>query len=231
MRLIVVAGLLLLCLSAQAQFREMYQVKSGESPVETIPLKAQFFLPEFKRGTAFLRNGTHTYQTFNYNHLLDEMMFIVPSGDTLAIAEPKELEYIQLDSAVFYYDKGYLREVEKAGIYKLVERERLIQFFDKVEGAYGTTSGSYAVTTYSNIYNAGRNYKLTVKRDVVFARIKVFFVGDQYNRFHKADKKGFADLFPDKKEAILEYIKNEKLNLNDAGDIEKLFRFCTKDPG
>lgn len=228
MRLLIIAAILLSGVFTKAQSRERYPVKSGESPAEVIPFKAQFLLPAFKKGNAYMHDGTHAYQDFNYSRLLGEVMFIAPAGDTLAIAEPKEIDYIQVDSIIFYYNKGYLRQIEKAGSYKLVVKEQLMEFPDKVEGAYGTTSGNYAVTTYSNLYvNNSKMTKLTVKRDVVFSGVQFFFIGDQYNHFYKADKKGFADLFPNKKDTMVEYIKNEKLNLNNAEDITKLFRFCT----
>lgn len=211
-----------------AQKPQTYPVKAGQSPDLFIPAEAKYFLPKFAEGTAFLRNGAVSRHTFNYNRLLDEMQFITPAGDTLAVAEPTVIKYIQLDSGIFFYEKGYLREIEKAGTMKLAIKERLIQIPDKIEGAYGTTSGTSAITTYANIYTAGTIYKLNVKRDVLFVKAQAFFIGDQYNHFTKADKKGFANSFPLKKEAIGDYIRAEKINFNHPEDIKKLFRFCTQ---
>ncbi|MBX3256610.1 MAG: hypothetical protein KF862_20910 [Chitinophagaceae bacterium] len=213
--------------SMYAQDPKTYPVKAGESPDIVIPAEAKYFLPAFTDGSAFLRNGALSKQLFNYNRLLDEMQFLTPSGDTLTIAEPDLLTYIQLDSAIFYYEKGYLREVEKAGVYTLAIRERLIQVSDKVEGAYGASSGTSAITTYANMYTSGTTYKLNVKRNVSFARAQAFFIGDRYNHFSRADKKGFTEAFPDKKEIIGEYIRNKKINFHNPDDIKKLFRLCT----
>lgn len=229
MRLPVFVCMILCCAQyAHAQSPQTYPVKAGQSPDEVIPSEIKYFLPTFTDGTAWLRNGAVSRHMFNYNRLLDEMQFLTPAGDTLTIAEPLVIKYVQLDSGVFYYEKGWLREIEKSGDYTLVIKERLLQMPDKVEGAYGTTSGTSAITTYSNIYTSGTVFKLNVRRDVLFVRAQAFFIGDRFNHFERADKKGFADVFPNKKAAIAEYIKTEKINFNHPGDIKKLFRFCTE---
>ncbi len=121
-------------------------------------------------------------------------------GDTLSVAEPTVIQYMELGFRDFLLrQKVIYREIEKGGNMKLAIKERLIQIPDKVEGAYGTTSGTSAITTYANIYTAGTFYKLNVKRDVLFVKAQAFFIGDQYNHFTRADKKGFANSFPLKK--------------------------------
>ncbi|MBX2925792.1 MAG: hypothetical protein KF746_26595 [Chitinophagaceae bacterium] len=205
---------------------QTYPVKAGLSPDAAIPSEAKYFLPEFAGGAAFLRNGAVSKHLFNYNRLLDEMQFLTPTGDTLTIAEPGLVKYIQIDSVIFYHEKGYLREIEKSGYHTLAIRERLIQVSDKVEGAYGASSGTSSVTTYANIHTSGAIYKLNVKRNVSFAKAQAFFIGDRYNHFSRADKKGFAEAFPDKKEIIGEYIRKEKINFHNPDDIKKLFHLC-----
>lgn len=229
MRLPVFVCMMMMCaLYSAAQQPQTHLVKAGQSPDNVIPTESKYFLPKFTEGVAYLRNGAASRYSFNYSRLLDEMQFLTPAGDTLTIAEPSVIKYIQLDSSIFYYEKGYLREVEKSGDYKLVIKERLLQMPDKVEGAYGTTSGTSAITTYSNIYTSGTVYKLNVRRDVLFVRVQAFFIGDRFNHFERADKKGFADVFSDKRTAITEYIKKEKINFSYPDDIKKLFLFCTQ---
>ena len=132
--------------AAQAQKR--YIVKAGESPDEVIPGEAKYILPAFTEGTAFLRSGASVKQRFNYNYLLDEMQFLNVNGDTLAIADPALVKYISIDTLVYYYDKGYLRQITNTKSYKLAVKQQMIQIPDKVGTAYGGSSGSSAVTTY-----------------------------------------------------------------------------------
>lgn len=101
--------------AAFAQQEKSYPVKAGEIPGEVLPKEAIYVLPAFATGTAFLKDGTSSMLRFNYNFLLDEMHFINEKGDTLAIADPLLINSVVIDSMVFYYDKGYLREISRAG--------------------------------------------------------------------------------------------------------------------
>lgn len=211
---------------AQAQKRHV--VKAGESPDEVIPDEAKYVLPAFTAGTAFLRSGASVKQRFNYNCLLDEMQFLNTGGDTLAIADPALIKYISVDSLVFYYDKGYLQQKVQVGAYMLAVKQQMIYIPDKVGTAYGGSSGSSAVTTYSSIYSSDKVHRLKVDRDVLFETVTNWFIGNSYNRFEKADKKGFYNIFPSKRDAIRKYIAKNNTDFNKEADLEQLLRFCTE---
>ncbi|HRO44642.1 hypothetical protein [Agriterribacter sp.] len=212
--------------AGQAQKR--YIVKAGEAPDEAIPGEAKYIFPSFTEGTAFLRSGASVKQQFNYNHLLDEMQFLNTGGDTLAIADPGLIKYISIDSLVFYYDKGYLRQVVQIRSHKLAVKQQMIQIPDKVGTAYGGSSGSSAVTTYSSIYASDKVHRLKVDRDVLFQTVTSWYIGNQYNRFEKADKKGFYNIFPSNRDAIRKYIAKNNPDFNKEADLEQLLRFCTE---
>jgi hypothetical protein len=55
----------------------------------------------------------------NYNRLYDQMLFINEKGDTLALTEVKNIEFIVNDWDVFYYSGGYLRLIADDTIIKL----------------------------------------------------------------------------------------------------------------
>lgn len=211
-----------------AQAQKNYIVKAGEAPDEVIPGEAKYILPAFTEGTAFLRSGAFVKQRFNYNHLLDEMQFLNTGGDTLAIADPALIKYISIDTLVYYYDKGYLRQVVQFRFYKLAVKQQMIQIPDKVGTAYGGSSGSSAITTYSSIYSNDKVHRLKVDRDVLFQTITNWYIGDQYNRFEKADKKGFYNIFPSKRDSIKKYIAKNNTDFNKETDLEQLLWFCTE---
>lgn len=210
-----------------AQAQKKYIVKSGESPDAVIPAEAKYILPAFTEGTAFLRSGASVKQRFNYNCLLDEMQFLNTNGDTLAIAEPALIKYISIDTLVYYYDNGYLRQMAHANAYKLAVKQQMIQIPDKVGTAYGGSSGSSAVTTYSSIYSSEKVHRLKVDRDVLFETVTNWFIGDPYNHFKKADRKGFYTVFSSKRDAIRKYIAKNNPDLNKEADLEQLLLFCT----
>lgn len=224
--------ILMICLCynnyCAAQVQKKYIVKAGEAPDEVIPDEAKYILPAFTKGIAFLRSGAFVNQRFNYNYLLDEIQFLNTNGDTLAIADPALIKYISIDTLVYYYDKGYLRQTLHTASYKLAVKQQMIQIPGKAGTAYGGSSGSSAVTTYSGIYANDKVHRLKVDRDVLFQTITNWYIGDPYNHFEKADKKGFYNTFPQKREAIKKYIVKNNTDFNKEADLKQLLLFCTE---
>lgn len=225
---IVVAGLLLFIISASAQTQKIYSVKSGEVPDHVIPFEVRYAFPAFSTGSAFLRNGSVSEMRFNYNILLDEMQFLTNANDTLAIAAPEELKYVSIDSSIFYYDKGYLKQVIKAGDFVLAVRRGLTVISDGKESGYNGYSNTGSITTYNRIVSGNRAYALEVKRDALFSPFVEYFLGDQYNHFEKANRKSFLSVFSDKKKDIQHYLKVNKVNFNDEADLVRLLKYCTE---
>ena len=213
--------------TASAQNQKAYSVKVGEIPNHVLPNEAMYVLPAFTRGIAWFRNGSSSAQRFNYNFLLDEMHFINERGDTLAIADPVLISSVVIDSMLFYYDKGYVREIFKHGVYKLAVKQQMVQIADKTRGGYDIASGSSSIKTYGYINNSNsRIYRLQVEKDVLFREEIYFYIADASNHFLKADKKNFHALFEDK--TITKYLKEHKVNFNKGEDMKALLQFCAQ---
>jgi hypothetical protein len=209
-----------------AQRGKTYPVKVGEIPKEVLPNKAMYALPSFTRGTALLRNGTSSTQRFNYNFLLDEMHFIDATGDTLAVADPALIKSVVIDSMVFYYDNGYVREIFRTGIYKLAIKQQMVQVADKTRGAYDAASAASSIKTYGTINNYGQRYELQVKKDVLFQESISYYIGIEFNPFVKATRKNFHVFFAEKN--ITMFIKEHKINFNKEEDLKTLLQFCVE---
>lgn len=224
----VLAILILHSANAFGQVQNGFPVKAGEIPDEVIPFHVRYTFPEFTEGSATLRSGTTSRQKFNYNCLLDEMQFIADSGDTLAIAAPAELRYVQIDSSVFYYYRGYLTQVKKQGKYILAVKKSIVQLSDKKGAGYGTYSGTSSITTYSSIISGSKEYKLRVNNEVIFIPMEYYFLGDEFGHFSRADRKAFLNVFTEKRKGVQEYIKENNTNFNKPEDVMRLFGFCTE---
>jgi len=225
---VVAAGISLIAITASAQSQKLYPVKSGEVPDHVIPTEVRYAFPEFRPGTAFLRNGSASKMRFNYNILLDEMQFLTNANDTLTIATPEELKCVSIDSSIFYYDKGYLRQLAKAGEYILAARRGLTVMSDGKESGYNGYSNTGSITTYNRIVSGNRAYALEVKRDALFSPFVEYYLGDQYNHFERANRKSFLNVFSDKKKDIQHYLRENNVSFNNETDLMKLLEFCTR---
>lgn len=224
-RLLLALGIIC-TLAANAQGSKEYPVKAGEIPDNVLPNEAKYVLPAFKQGTAMFRNKTSNTRLFNYNFLLNEMHFISDNGDTLAVAEPTLLDYVRIDSFYFYYDQGYLQQVDSRNDFKFAIKQGMAQVLDKKKGAYDISTGSSSIDSYQSVVTDNSQiYKLEVRKDMLFKKMASFYIGDKYNRFVKATKKGFSGMFGGQK--ISAYLKEHKVNFNVEDDIKGLFEYCT----
>jgi hypothetical protein len=224
--LLAVAILFSLCKNACAQQTKSYIVKAGEQISDVLPPEAIYVFPAFKSGLVFMRDGTISTAKLNYNVLLNEMQFIDSKGDTMAIAYPETVKYISIDTLFYYYDKTYLQVVSQVDSFKLAVKQWITQSPYRTRGGYDAPTATSSITTYSSITSNGSRGNLQVKKDVKLEKDSSYFISDKFNHFYKADKKAFLNIFPMKKDSILDYISKNNINFSNKDDIEKLLRFC-----
>ncbi len=211
-----------------AQTPGRYIVKPGEIPDKVLPAEAVYYFPAFVKGELAFKNGGKSQQRFNYNCLLDELQFLTVGGDTLTIATPYDIMKVNIDSATYYFDKGYLREVYQENGFKLALRERLVQGDAKKEAAYGSTSGTSAISSLESVRIGDNIFRLEAKREILFVKRQAFFLGNRYNQFVPANKKGFAITFSEKKTLIETFIKENKTDFTNPDDLRNLLKSCVE---
>lgn len=59
--------------------------------------------PEFKTADILLKDGTPARASVNYNSLHGEMQFIDPKGDTLSVADEKNIKWLGVEKDSFYF--------------------------------------------------------------------------------------------------------------------------------
>src|SRR5687768_14838327 len=187
--------LLLLCSSLSfAQTSNSYLVKAGSSISESIPAEELYQYPQFKKGMVFFKSGDKSAALLNYHRLLDEIQFIDPKGDTLAVANEELIKWITIDADSFFWDKGYIKLVEEKGPAKLAIRQILRLVDVKKRGAYDMSSSVSSITTVNSISNGYRRLNLALKQDVLIAKDVNYYFGDRNNHFLIANKKNLMEL-------------------------------------
>lgn len=152
-----------------------------------------------------------------------------------AIAD--EIEVKKDDEQIFAFNKT-LKDVKL----NLVVENKIYQLFDYVHKDTGYDISGYFV----HLGNPDNNIKFLKKEIVVFQKEKLatssydktkpaefkrksddYYVkiGDDKPIKLSSDKKDFAEMFPKQKEEILDYIKSEKIKLNNDDDFTKLSVF------
>lgn len=162
----------------------------------------------------------------NYNSLTDQMLFIDPKGDTLAVKDEKAIKFIALDKDTFYYNDGYIRLVASNSVVKLAGKQIWEVADIRKIGSHNRPSTTFAVTSYSTLTDRfGGTQDLLLNEDLVLRKKTTYYFGDMYNHFVPAGKKNLLLLFPKEQNRLANYLKENKVNFNKKNDLEKVDQF------
>jgi hypothetical protein len=200
-------------------------IKAGSNFMDVLTIADVFHYPQFTYGKVFFRDGTVAEVKMNYNKVLDEMHFIGPKGDTLALANEGTVKFIAIGEDSFYYDQGYVRNILGASIVKLAVKQVWKVVGNNKRGAYNSASSSSAISSKSSYSNGRGLYKLNVDEDMVLSKVELYYFGDKYNHFVLAGKKNLLMLFPKEQQRIGMFLTENKVDFSNRDDLEKTVRF------
>ena len=208
-----------------AQNTTSIAVKAGSNIMDVLSTADVFHYPQFTSGKVLFKDGISAEAKLNYNRLLDEMHFIDPKGDTLAIANEKTIKFIVIDKDSFFYDQGYVRLLYGNNVVKLAIKQVWKVVDTKKTGAYNMASSVSSISSKSSYFDGRRFHKITVNENVVLSKVEQYYFGDKYNRFVLANKKNLLMLFAKEQRRIEMYLKENKVDFNNKDDLEKVVQF------
>jgi hypothetical protein len=214
-----------------AQDSTIITIKAGYKVKDVLRETDIYYYPQFTNGKVFFKDGAKAAGAMNYSRLFDQMLFINPKGDTLALADEKTIKFIVVHPDTFYFDEGYMRLIANDGIVKLAEKQVWVVADVRKIGTHNRPTTTVAVTSFSSYtdgVDAARSHELILNEDIVLRKETQFYFGDEYNHFVRAGKKKLLLLFPKQQRRIEDYVKENKVNFDSKGDLEKLSKFLSQ---
>ena len=207
------------CIAAQS--RKSFSVNPGKKIVEEIPITDIYKYAEFRMGEVSFRNGTAADVKLNYNSVFGEMQYIDPkNGDTLSIAEEKNIRFIAVEKDTFYFDEGWMELIGGTAIVRIAKK-KLLEITNR-ESIGAMEAPGFAVETY-NKYTGSQHMKdLVAKEKLTFTEHISYYFGDRFNHYSRANKKGLLKLYGDSNEKIDKWISENKIDLSNENDLKKL---------
>jgi len=229
LKLFLSAQLLLAIVTGiNAQVQEKIIIRAGEDVTAALSAHGLYRFPAFRRGIVKFKDGSFSKTLLNYNVFLNDMQFISPKGDTLAIDESGLIDSVRIDTDVFFYQKGYLQVVADYNDVKLVSKQtNSFQYIKK--GASDLPNPTVQILSYSKVPSLlFVDNKLLVTEDILVLKEQTYFI--TYKKFKQtiADNSGFLKAFPDKKNEIRNFIDANKIDLRSEAGIKKLLQFCVQ---
>jgi hypothetical protein len=226
----------LLCLlgllagSAAAQDGKTYRVNTIEGNNEEL-IRDAYRYPQFIAGAVHFKDGTATQARLNYHRLYDQVLFISPKGDTLALAVPDAYKFIAIGKDTFYvHGNGYLERITHYKGVNLARKSAFVVDGREKKGGYGTYSATTAVESRSHIVDRdGRVLPLKVDENTLFRAKNLYFLSDAYHSFSPATKKNFYNLFSKQEQKLKAYLDAHRVNFSRPEDLLPLLAYMQDD--
>ena len=214
-----------------AQDSTFVTIKTGQNVKDVLTPSDIYHYPQFTNGKVFLRDGSMAVGKMNYNRLYGQMLFINPIGDTLALADEKNIKFIVFHRDTFYFDEGYVRIIADNDFVKLAEKQVWVVADIRKVGTHNRSTNTVAITsfsTYTDGTDAAKSKDLILNEDIVLRKETQYYFGDKYNHFIRSGKKRLIQLFPKEERSIENYLKENKVNFDNKDDLKKLAQFLNQ---
>ena len=214
-----------------AQDSTFVTIKAGNRVNDVLTPAEIYYYPEFTSGKVFFRDGSKAMGKMNYTRLFDQMLFISPKGDTLALADEKNIKFITIDQDTFYFDEGYVRLILNKGDVKLAEKQIWVVADVRKIGTHNKATSTVAITSldsYTDRASRAKSYDLLINEDMLIRKETQYFFGDKYNHFVRSGKKKLLLLFPKEQPGIENYLKENKVDFDKKDDLERIAQFLAQ---
>lgn len=221
---------LLFPLCATAQNREIVEAASGEDLANKVSTHMQYLFAEFTNGDVYYKSAPKGSGLLNYNMLLGEMQF-VQDGKLLALADVKDVIQVNIGNRKFFpfNDKEFAEEILSTGKGQLRVRRKGNAAQHSKKGAYGTSSSTSSITSYSSINSDNRQYNLTVEENVLITLNNFYYlVGPNGKYTMIKNQKTFTKHFPGYNAQIEAFVKEHNTRFDNQDDLKALMEYCSK---
>lgn len=208
-----------------AQTKKTFTVNSGQKIIEAIPASEIYSHPEFTTGTVQLRDASEAVVKLNYNSVFGEIQYIDPeNGDTLSLAEEKNIRFVAIEKDTFYFDEGWLQLIAGNSTLKMARKKRLEMTNKEKLGAM-EAPGFAAIETYTKFTGSQHMRDLVAKEKLTFSEHVTYYFGDRFNHFSKANKKGLLKMYSKNEKELEKWLDENKIDFSKEDDLKKLFNY------
>ncbi|MCE1199304.1 MAG: hypothetical protein LWW85_10085 [Marinilabiliales bacterium] len=183
-----------------------------------------YILPEFTDGTVLLKSGVKQRTQLNYNALTEEMIFD-QNGKKLAIGPVDQVDTVYINDRKFIpFNKKFL-EILYQNKYQLLSEHRCSVIDPGKPAAYGGTTQTGSVTSYTSYFSGGQVYELTLPEGIQTKGFTIYWAKVDGKPEPFFNLRQLTRMFKGKEEAIKKYIKENKVDYEKEESLIPLFHF------
>ena len=190
--------------------------QTNDKPVRLV----HYAFDAFSTGQVKLKSGEIYNQSLNYNLVTQEMIF-EQNGKYLAIAHPESVDTVYLNDTKFIpVGDAFYEWLGGSNIPLFIEYNCTIKE-QGVNTGFGTTKTG-AATPVKALLKDGGAYALKLPDEYEILPVKSFYIRKNQQYYKINNQQQIIKLFPEKKEVLQGWIKNNKTRFSEKNDMKLL---------
>jgi len=187
---------------------------------------SHYLFPEFTQGVILMKSGIKNKALLDYNSLTEEMIF-ENNGKKLAIGKGE----LELVDTVFIKDRKFFTLNNK--FFELIYHSKCDLYAEQKcsmilpgqPAAYGGTSQTSSITSYSSINSGGRFYELELPEDYEIKPYTFYWLkkNGELNKF--INMKQLMKLYDYKKDLFKAYVKKHDVKYDNQESIVQFIKY------
>jgi len=180
----------------------------NDKPVKLV----HYVLDSFTNGTVKTKSGEVHSQLLNYNLVTQEMIF-EQGGKYLAIAYPQEIEMVLINERKFVPVNNAFYEWLGGSTFPLFVEYTCTIKEQGTQTGFGTTHTT-ASTSFKSLIKDGAAYRLQLPDEFQVIPEFSYYIRKKRQYYKVNNELQITRLFPDKKQVIKDWIKNNHTNFS-----------------
>jgi len=187
---------------------------------------SHYIFPEFTSGTVLMKSGQEYKALLNYNSYAEEMIFD-DKGKKLAIGkeEKERVDTVYIMNRKFFILNDRFVELIYRSEFELYAEYRCNVKYPGKPAAYGGTSETTSVSTYSEIYSGGIMYELKLPDDYTIKPFRNYWLKRDGELRRFVNMRQLTKIFDDKKDLIKEYVSTRNVDYDDQESLVQLIKY------
>lgn len=189
---------------------------------------SHYIFPEFLPGNVLMKTGNVNTARLNYNSLTEEMIFD-SNGKKLAIGPISQVDTIYVDGRRFFPLEGKFVEILYHNKYDLYACHKCSVVDPGKPAAYGGTSQTSSITSYSSISSGGQVYELSLPDGFTTKPYTEYWLKKEGKLAHVITMRQLSRQFEEKSDQFKKFAKEHKSNFEDLQSIIDLVRYMEQE--
>ena len=223
--------LLVLIMIAKLSLPAQNTIKVNTLNPDSRLFSSGYMNPDFINGTIHFRNGVLGQAKLNFNRFTNQVLFIAPAADTLALAEPETVLWVEIgiDTMYFYHGLVLQKVTHNKTAPDLFVRQNLKMIGKEKKSGYGFYSGAGAINSVPSVSRSGELTTQILADENILYRVETYFyLSDPANNLYPAKKNQLAKACPQHENEINSFIKTQQIDVDKKEDLLQVIDYIQR---